>query len=114
MKNDFFNLIIAVADTTNTINLINAKSTNIKDELSEKLKLFIDSFSKYEKMNCWLTNIEYLQFKQNKIAYENKLDIFSVLMQINEIFNKEKNDLISMINNLKSSIHNVDVYGFGY
>ncbi|MFV8401346.1 hypothetical protein [Mycoplasma sp. CR] len=49
MKNDFLNLIIAVANTTNAINPINTKSMNINDELSEKLKLFINSFSEYEK-----------------------------------------------------------------
>ncbi|MFV8481991.1 hypothetical protein ACNQ1X_03210 [Mycoplasma sp. SK341A] len=49
MKNELINLVVAVANTTNAINPINTKTTESDNELSSKLKLYISSFSEYEK-----------------------------------------------------------------
>ncbi|MFV8401347.1 hypothetical protein [Mycoplasma sp. CR] len=78
------------------------------------ISTYTETLERVDKVLINLNNL-FSFLKQNGIPYQNKLDLFSALMQINEIFNKEKNDLISKINDLKSSINNNDDdYGSGY
>ncbi|MFV8474055.1 hypothetical protein ACNQ1X_03205 [Mycoplasma sp. SK341A] len=85
----------------------------INDNKENSISTYSETLERVNNILINLNNL-FLFLKQNGIPYEKKSDVLSALLQINEIFINEKNQLVTKINDLKEIVNDDEDYGWGY
>ncbi|MHA3801780.1 hypothetical protein [Mycoplasma sp. VS30B] len=85
----------------------------INDNRESSISAYNEMLERVDKILISLNNL-LIFLKNNGISYEKTSDILSALLQINDIFLEEKNELVSKINDLKEIIRDDEDYGWGY
>ncbi|MHA3825572.1 hypothetical protein [Mycoplasma sp. BRA285] len=85
----------------------------INDNRESSISTYNEMLERVDKILISLNNL-LIFLKNNGISYEKTSDILSALLQINDIFLEEKNELVSKINDLKEIIRDDEDYGWGY